>query len=345
MRRAAAAKALAFTALLGLASAFAPADAKADDGSAHACPTEERTLRLGFYAHFEPVSHSADPDPRSAGFDIHLGYEADLLSAVEAIEGVNLSFSRHAIGDWDGIWLLPSGPRYDIVAGGITILEPRTRDAAGRTAVVFTAGHIVFRQSLLVRAADARRLARHRDLTGADRVGVLAGTTGEARLLELTGITDPRGVLGAGTRVETDGSVVVADGSADYVIDAAGASSSLTGRRHLRPASAARPHVVYYPDDAALIEALAAGRIDAVARGEIGNRADARTHDGTLAVTALDSRVETGGFALAAQDAPLAACLDRSIAWLTDGGRIGYQEWLDDPAVFMRRAGRRPGTE
>lgn len=50
---------------------------------------------------------------------------------------------------------------------------------------VFTAGHIEFRQSLLVRAADAQRLGRHRDLTDADRVGVLAGTTGEARLLEL----------------------------------------------------------------------------------------------------------------------------------------------------------------
>ena len=328
-------KTLAFGALLNLVAV----GALADDGSAQACPAEERTLRLGFYAHFAPVSHSADPDPASSGFDVHLGYEADLLTALEAMKGVNLSFSRRGIGDWDGIWLLPSGSRYDMVGGGITILDARTRDADGRTAIVFTAGHVVFRQSLLVRAADAHRLARHRDLTAADRVGVLAGTTGEARLLELTGIADARGVLAAGTRVETDGNVVVADGSADYVIDAAGSSSILTGRRHLRPASAVRPQVVYFPDDAALIEALAAGRIAAVARGEIGNRADARTHGSAFAVTALDSRVEAGGFAVAAADAPLAACLDRSIAWLTDGGRIGYKEWLDDPAVFMRRAG------
>ena len=26
------------------------------------------------------------------------------------------------------------------------------------------------------------------------------------------------------------------------------------------------------------------------------------------------------------------------IAWLTDNGRVGSQEWLEDPAVFMRRA-------
>ncbi len=57
-----------------------------------------------------------------------------------------------------------------------------------------------------------------------------------------------------------------------------------------------------------------------------------------IALTALDGEGETGGFALAAEDAALAACLDRHIEWLTDGGRIGYPEWLDDPSVFMRRA-------
>ena len=82
--------------------------------------------------------------------------------------GADLSFTRRGIAAWDGIWLLPSGPRYDIVGGGITIIESRTRAADGGRGIVFTAGHIEFRQSLLVRAADAERLARHRDL---DRSG------------------------------------------------------------------------------------------------------------------------------------------------------------------------------
>ena len=164
--------ALRLLCVLGTVSAFAV------DVSAQACSPAERTLRFGFYAHFEPVSYSADPDPASPGIDIHRGYEADLLTALEAMEGADLSFSRRGIAAWDGIWLLPSGPRYDIVGGGITIIEARTRAADGGRAIVFTAGHIEFRQSLLVRAADAERLARHRDLTGADRVGVLAGTTG-----------------------------------------------------------------------------------------------------------------------------------------------------------------------
>ena len=318
--------------------AASPAQAAAPPG--FACPDEEKAVEFGFYAHFEPVSYSAVRNPRSPGFDSHRGYEADLLSALEAMKGARLSFSRRAIGAWKGIWLLPAGPRYDMVGGGITILDSRTRDEAGRTAIAFTSGHIEFRQSLLVRAEDAERLARHRDLTGTDRVGVLAGTTGEARLLELTGIADASGVLTAGTRVDTPDGTKVADGSADYVINAAAASAELADRRRLRPASDAMPVVAYFQEEPALIEALAAGRIDAVAKGEIGNRADALAHGGSIVVTALDSRAETGGFALAAEDAALAACLDRHIGWLTDGGRIGYREWLDDPSVFMRRARR-----
>ena len=303
-----------------------------------ACLDEERILDFGFYAHFNPVSYSAVQDPGSPGFDSHRGYEADLLSALEAIDGAQLSFSRKGIGVWDGIWLLPAGPRYDIVGGGITILESRTRDASGKTAVVFTSGHIEFRHSLLVRAADARRLARYRDLTGADRVGVVPGTTGEARVLELTGIADPAGVLAAGTKVETPEGALVADGSARYVINAAGASKILSGRLRLRPLSADMPRVVYRPEELALIQALAAGHIDAIAKDEIGNRLDAQASGGSFAVTAVDERVQAGGFALAAEDTALAACLDRHIDWLTDSGRIGYREWLDDPSVFMRRA-------
>ena len=43
------------------------------------------------------------------------------------MEGLKLSFARRGIAAWEGIWLLPAGPQYDIVGGGITILE-RTID-------------------------------------------------------------------------------------------------------------------------------------------------------------------------------------------------------------------------
>lgn len=331
-----------WTGAIGLLCGLAAVSTLAGDG---ACAAEGSVLRYGFYAHFEPVSYSADPDPASAGFDDHRGYEADLLTALESMAGVNLSFERRGIAAWDGIWQLPAGPEYDMVGGGITILDSRTRNGAGRKAIVFTAGHITFRQSLLVRAADAQRLARHQDLTDADRVGVLAGTTGEARLLELTGIVDRYGVLAAGTGVETAAGLVVADGSGDYYITAGGATPGLESRRYLRPAAASMPQVVYLGSEVALIEALAQGWIDAVGRGEIGNRTAASAYEGAFVVTGLDAQTETGGFALAVGDAELAACIDPRVGWLTDDGRIGFPQWYEDPQVFMRRAQEWPGVK
>ena len=127
------------TAGIGLLCGLAAVSPLIGEG-AGACAPAGSVLRLGFYAHFEPVSYSADPDPASPGFDDHRGYEADLLTALEAMEGANRTFDRGGIGAWDGIWQQPVGPEYDIVGGGITILDSRTRDAAGKGVVVFTAG-------------------------------------------------------------------------------------------------------------------------------------------------------------------------------------------------------------
>ena len=83
---------------------------------------------------------------------------------------------------------------------------------------------------------------------------------------------------------------------------------------------------------------FAAGEIDALARGEIGNRDAAHAADSALLVTALDEAIELGGFSLAVEDAALAACLDEKINWLTNNRRIGFAEWVKDSQVFMRRA-------
>ncbi len=228
-----------------------------------------------------------------------------------------------------------------MVGGGITILESRTRDAQDREAVAFTSGHVSFRQSLLVRAEDAGKIASHADLNGDMRVGVLAGTTGEHRLLELLGLVNDQGELVKGVRVETPEGPLAAEGTGDYFITAAGASSNLEGRTRLYPPSTDGPQVVYLGSElgeAELLEGLADGRIDAVARGEIGNLDAAHSSEGAFAVTALDDRVEIGGFTLAASDTQLLACLDERINWLTNNRNIGYGEWLDNPAVFLERA-------
>ena len=299
----------------------------------------DRVLNFGFFAFFSPVSYSADPNPDAAGFNTHVGYEADLLTALEAMDGAGLSFSRRGIDIWPNIWLLSAGAEYDVVGGGITILDSRTRDEMGNQVVTFTSGHIAFRQSLLVRVEDGVRWASHDDLTSEVRVGALASTTGEARLLELTGLVNADGVLAAGVRVATQTDTVVADGSADYFITAAGASPNLEGRKHLFPPVDTMPQVVYLgASEEELFDALASGRVDALARGEIGNRDAVHASGGAFAVTALDAAVEYGGFTLGVEDADLAACIDDKINYLTDDRRIGYGEWRQDQSVFMTRA-------
>ncbi len=313
----------------------------ANGDAKEACVDDDRVLKLGFYAYFSPISYSTDEAPGSPGFDEHRGYEADLLSALEAMQGVGVSFTRRGIAPWDDIWLASASGEFDVVGGGITILESRTRDADGNAAVVFTSGHVTFRQSLLVRAEDAGRFATYADLTSDVRVGVLADTTGEARLLQLAGIADADGILAAGTRVETPQGEVVADGSAAYVLTAAQESDALAERRRLRPPSDDMPQVVYLGGElgeSELLAALADGSIDGLARGEIGNRDAVQASDDAFAVALLDDSVERGGFTLAAKDAELASCLSDKLDYLTDNMSIGYAEWLADPAVFMRRA-------
>ena len=312
-----------------------------DAASQKACTDGDRVLNVGFYAFFTPVSYSADEDPHSEGFNTHVGYEADLLTALEAMKGTGLSFSRRGIALWDDIWLQSAGPDYDIVGGGITILDSRLRDAAGKQAVLFTSGHIAFRQSLLVRAEDSERLASYADLTSDVRIGALAGTTGEFRLLQLVGLVGSDGVLSPGVRVDTPHGTVVADGSQDYVITSANESANLADRSLMHPPSESMPQIVYLGSETGetdLLEALADGTIDAVARGEIGNRDAVHASGGSLAIGALDDEVEYGGFTLALEDEALASCLDDKISYLTDSLSIGYAEWLQDPSVFMRRA-------
>ncbi len=284
------------------------------------------------------MSFSENPDPDSPAFHSHLGYEANLLTALETMADAGLAFDRRGIGIWPDIWLRPAGPDYDFTGGGITILESRTRDANGVEQVAFTSGHITFRQSLLVRAEDAERYATHGDLADA-RVAALGSSTGEHRLLVLTGVVGTEGNLAPGTRIHlADGTVLAADGSADYRITAAGASENLASRVRIEGPEGTVKEVLITATDQDQLDALESARVDAIARGELGNREASRNTDSRFVVTALDPVVEYGGFAFDKDDRSLAECIDARVNYLTDNRRVGFAEWLEDPQTFLQRA-------
>lgn len=322
---------------LSLVLLWLPASAADEDRPACA----DRTLNVGFYAFFEPISYSADADPASPEFDAHRGYEADLLSALEAMQGAGLSFARLGIAVWDEVWLLSATTDYDLVGGGISILDSRRYAADKEEQIAFTDGHIRFQQSLLVRAEDAESLDSYASLGSQVRAGALVGTTGEFRLLELTGLVDADGVLAAGARVHTPQGSLIADGSEDFVITPAHETASLAHRTGISPPDDSMPQVIYMggeTGESELIAALRDGRIDVVARGQIGNSTAAVNPDGALVVSAVDELVEYGGFSLDVAEVDLLACLNDKINWLTDNQRIGFENWAANPTVFMERA-------
>lgn len=328
-------------ALCAAALVLAACGSGSDDPDRITSCATSRVLKVGFYSDFRPVSYSQDRFPNSSGFDTHLGYEADLLTALESLAGAGLTFNRRGIGDpFAGIWLKAALPEFDIVGGGITIREDRTLNAEGETAIVFTSGHISFVQTLLTRAEDAERLDSYDQLGSADRVGAVPETTGEERLLQLTGLTGEGGVLAAGVEVRlASGERVTADGSDRFFITAAGESANVEGRTSLIPADPSMPQVIYFEQEAAMLAALRAFDIDAVARGNIGNSDVAAESEGALAVAARDpERVERGGFALDVADAALATCLDEKINLLTDNGRLDYADWRANSDIFLERA-------
>ena len=164
-----------------------------------------------------------------------------------------------AAGAFAGILLKAATPEYDPISDGITIPEDRTRGAAERTAVVFTSGHIAFVQTLLVCAADAGRFVGYRAFPSQVRIAAVPGTTGEERLLQLTGYIGRDGALRPGTRVHlASGRVFEADDVRRLVVAAAGSLPALMDRQRLAPRKGAAdmPQVVYFQEEGTHLEAL-----------------------------------------------------------------------------------------
>ena len=93
-----------------------------------------------------------------------------------------------------------------------------------------------------------------------------------------------------------------------------------------------------YPGEDELLAALVAGEIDALARGEIGNR-DQETLDPSLVT--IDPRDFGEGMAFSVDPAnpDLLAALGATLALVTADGTVGYTDWLADPGIFLATAG------
>ena len=296
-------------------------------------------VNYGFYTDFNPMSYSV-----ASAVHQPMGYEPDLVAAVETFSKGKLSFNTLGIGNpFSGIWLKAVQDPYDMVGGGITALPERTRDVSGRQVIRFGVAHVSFRQSLLVRSGSA--INRHTDLTSEHRVGVLRGTTGEKRLLELTGIIDAEGFLRSGTQVELAGGEVLIAGGPDSEaalrIAAGTGSVAVATRVRLTPAGDDRPEVLYFNSDSGQLSALLEGVVDALARGELGNRVTARDTPG-LRVTAIDTEGNEWG-AFSYPDTPagnaLRKAMDAAITCLTANGTIGFSHWFESGGtIFSERA-------
>ncbi len=296
-------------------------------------------VNYGFYTDFNPMSYSI-----ASAVHQPMGYEPDLVAAVETFSKGKLSFNTLGIGNpFSGIWLNAAQEPFDMVGGGITALPERTRDANGRQVIRFGVAHVSFRQSLLVRSESV--INRYANLTSHHRVGVLRGTTGEKRLLELTGIIDAEGFLRSGTQVQlASGDVLIAgepDSRAALRIAAGTGSAAIATRVRLAPAGNDRPEVFYFNSDSEQLSALLERVVDALARGELGNRVTARDTPG-LRVTAIDTEGSEWG-AFSYPDTPAGNALRRAmnaaITCLTENGTIGFSQWFESGGtIFSERA-------
>merc|ERR1719471_1447662 len=184
-------------------------------------------------------------------------------------------------------------------------------------------------------------------------VGPHKGTTGEGRMLVLTGISDADGYLRAGTVVTMyDGSEFVTDGT-QYITSGL-ASPELADRASLIAPGDDVPAVIYFHAEADQLTAVMGGDIDAIPgvdaipRGEIGNIIAAAASDGALKVVGYDnSNIEAMGFYYANTDEGYATMeiMDRLVNFITADQTIMFNEYYNDETVFMARAESCSATE
>ena len=94
---------------------------------------------------------------------------------------------------------------------------------------------------------------------------------------------------------------------------------------------------VQYASEADLLPALLSHKIDGIARGEVGNDYQASLHN-NLVTIARKKCNEGFAFAVDKYNRGLTSHLNQAIRELTNNGAITYDDWIQDRAIFSRRA-------
>jgi hypothetical protein len=158
---------------------------------------------------------------------------------------------------------------------------------------------------------------------------------------QLAGVTDQEGYVTAGTVIELGRDTKLVTGERTHRITPSFVTAGIEARERLHARDGLR--VIYLSSENAQIEALTSGRVDALARGEIGNLIAAGASAGALRVTAIDAAdTERGAFSYPNTEAGdrLRTAMDVLLICLTDDGAIGFPQWHADAQVFQERAAR-----
>lgn len=311
--------------------------------------------QVAFYSDFEPISYSKNRNPESPEFNQPLGYETDFLKAMEQIPDSQMTLSFQGVKEWNNIWLMPAThPKIDIALGGITREEHRFLNSKNEHVVIGTHKTVNFMQSLLMRTKDSKSIKGHEDLTCAYTVGAVRGTTGEYRYLAQTNIVDniDSGNLKKGiTVVLEDKQHFTSDGTLSIY------NPKIATRAMLLPPDSSLPITKYFVAEDSMIPALNEGFIDAIARGYIGNKLVADRSNGLYEVKAIYSlecprqesktctKKEQAVLFVKVENTALLEKLNKYIDYLTDNGKIDYDNWRTNPHVFMERAKNYPKSE
>lgn len=93
---------------------------------------------------------------------------------------------------------------------------------------------------------------------------------------------------------------------------------------------------VQYESESELLPALMNGKIDAIARGEIGNQYQESRNNQVITI-ARKNFGENFSFAVNNANKPLLKKLNQALRQITRNGKISYSQWLRNPNVFLER--------